>query len=56
MVKKDITMQVEGSNFTVADYQRIIREYLELYGNLWLEASAQQPDDAVAITGFQRCV
>ena len=51
--KKDITMQVEGSNFTVADYQRIIREYLELYGSLWLEASAQQPDDAVAITGFQ---
>lgn len=51
--KKDITMQVEGSNFTVADYQRIIRDYLELYGNLWLEASAQQPDNTVAITGFQ---
>ena len=51
--KEDITMQVEGSNFTVADYQRIIRDYLDLYGSLWLKASAQQPDDAVAITGFQ---
>lgn len=51
--KEDITMQVEGSNFTVADYQRIIREYLDLYGSLWLEASAQYPDDSVAITGFQ---
>ena len=51
--KEDITMQVEGSNFTVADYQRIIRDYLELYGSLWLEASAQQPDNTVAITGFQ---
>ena len=51
--KEDITMQVEGSNFTVADYQRIIRDYLELYGSLWLEASAQQPDDEKAITGFQ---
>ena len=46
-------MQVEGSNFTVADYQRIIREYLDLYGSLWLEASAQQPDDAVAIIGLR---
>ena len=53
VVKKDITMQVEGSNFTVADYQRIIRDYLKLYGSLWLEASAQQPDDEKAITGFQ---
>ena len=53
VVKEDITMQVEGSNFTVADYQRIIRDYLELYGSLWLEASAQQPDNTVAITGFQ---
>ena len=51
--KEDITMQVEGSNFTVADYQRIIREYLELYGSLWLEASAQHPDDEEAITDFQ---
>ena len=51
--KKDITMQVEGSNFTVADYQRIIRDYLDLYGSLWLEASAQHPDDEEAITDFQ---
>ena len=51
--KKYITMQVEGSNFTVADYQRIIRDYLDLYGSLWLEASAQHPDDEEAITGFQ---
>ena len=51
--KKDITMQVEGSNFTVADYQRIIRDYLDLYGSLWLEASAQHPGDEEAITDFQ---
>ena len=51
--KENITMQVEGSDFSVAELQRIIRDYLELYGSLWLEASAQQPDASAAITGFQ---
>ena len=31
------------TDFEVSDYQRIVRDYLKLYGDTWLEESAKRP-------------
>lgn len=48
-----LEIPVEGSSFTVADYQQMVNNYLQRSGDAWLAASAAEPNDRLAISGFE---
>ena len=48
-----LEIPVEGSSFTVADYQQLVSNYLQHSGDAWLAASAAESNDQLAISGFE---